>query len=69
VCFQCCILANPAAILLESLFDNCLSGCFDSACDDTCRIQHVSLCNGDAACSAHHACLEANDCAQQNLCF
>lgn len=68
-CFNCCINANPGAIALENAFDDCLLGCFDSACDNACRIQHVGQCQNNAACVSHHACLQANDCAQQNFCF
>ena len=68
-CFSCCIQHNPGAIPFERAFDHCLFDCFDSACDNACRMQHVDLCDGNAACSSHHACLEANNCAVQNFCF
>lgn len=68
-CFSCCINNNPGAIAFERAFDDCLFGCFDSACDNACRMQHVSLCSGNADCQSHHACLEANNCAVQNFCF
>ena len=68
-CFVCCINHNPGAIPFEHAFDDCLFGCFDYASTSACRMQDVSLCDDDAERSDHHACLEANDCAQQNFCF
>jgi hypothetical protein len=67
-CLDCCLGANPQAVAHERAYDDCVGGCFDSACDQQCQNQHVAACAANAACSQNHACMKANNCLAQNFC-
>jgi hypothetical protein len=62
LCFFCCLDANPGAVPVEEAYDDCLNGCFDDTCAANCDALHLSQCSASTACTAHHACLQANGC-------
>lgn len=65
-CLDCCLDSNPDAVSFENSYDDCLANAQSQAEADNCLAQHVSSCNGSAACQANHACMEANNCLASN---